>query len=66
MQAKITFSEQEFSQPEYTKVEHITLWSSLHNKSGVYIGEGGAIMLATMTSNSDTLVLALATLIGAT
>jgi hypothetical protein len=30
--------------------------------SGVYIGEGGAIMPATMTSNSDTLVLALAAL----
>jgi hypothetical protein len=30
--------------------------------SGVYIGEVGTIMLATMTSNSNTLVLALATL----
>ncbi len=55
------FSEQEFSQSEYTKVEHVPLWSSLHNKSGVYIGEGGAIMLATMSSDSDTLILALAT-----
>jgi hypothetical protein len=30
--------------------------------SSVYIGEVGTIMLATMTSNSDTLVLALAAL----
>ncbi len=49
-------------QPEYTKVGVRPLWSSLHNKSGVYIGEGGAIMLATMSSYSDTPILALATL----
>ncbi len=33
---------------------------------GVFIGEGGAIMPATMTRNSNTLVLALATLGGMT
>ncbi len=40
----------------------------VHNKmlSCVYIGKGGAIMPATMTHDSDTLVLALATLGGMT
>ncbi len=36
------------------------------DKSGVYIGKGGAIMPATMTHDRDTLVLCLATLGGAT
>ncbi len=52
----------------FTGTAKIINWGQSYNHfkiaplSGVYIGEGGAITLATRTHNSDTLVLALATL----
>jgi hypothetical protein len=43
-----------------------TIFSLSPSASGVYIVEGGAIMPATLTGDSDTLVLVLATLDGVT
>jgi hypothetical protein len=43
-------------------VSHNLTYKIQAKLSGVYIGEGGAIMLATTTCDSDTFVLALATL----